>query len=383
LNPHFRGFRQVSWLPFVAHLRAYLLTTIQAFPSYGKHYFASIGNNRQKNVCRRVSPGLACVVIVSSSNLAGFCVRLCRLARGRSSHCLTIETLCLGQVCAKSGQFLKAAPAGLPLALPPVADVPGMLGWGGAARQRRPPRPLFIIEVTAALRLPLPKAESEPQNNSDTSALALSVFRMPVPGYCGGMNDWTENESGERAFMDEKELLTKLPISLRTLGKLEGIWNPPIHQGRQTLPVFLGKCARRTVAPTERGAVRARTLARAGMAGHLQMRTPLIFAPTVPTPLTRGGASKEGGLPDRHSFDGNRIWEKSDFRRKCNSGLTGVSALGLMAAAQKATGAKGLGSAVAARNRTSPPTLAEQGITKKESSLAQFVSRVCASVSLW
>jgi hypothetical protein len=207
---------------------------------------------------------------------------------------------------------------------------------------------------------------------------------MPVPGYCGGMNDLTENESGERAFMDEKELLTKLPISLRTLGKLEGSRNPPIHQGRQTLPVFLGKCARRTVAPTERGAVRARTLARAGMAGHLQMRTPLIFAPTVPTPLTRGGASKEGGLPDRLSFDGNRIWEKSDFRRKCNSGLTGVSALGLMAAAQKATGAKGVGPiAVPQGNRNTPPTLQEQGITKKESSLAQFVSRVCASVSLW
>jgi hypothetical protein len=120
--------------------------------------------NRQQSAEKCVSPCVArlvCVVIVSSSNLAGFCVELCRLARGRSSHCLTIETLCLGQVCAKSGQFLKAAPAGLPLILPPVPDAPGMRGGGGAARQRRPPRPLFIIQVTVALRLILPEAKSQ------------------------------------------------------------------------------------------------------------------------------------------------------------------------------------------------------------------------------
>jgi hypothetical protein len=81
LNPHLRGFRQVSWLPFVAHLRAYLLPTIQAVPSYCKHYFAFIGNNRQKNVCRRVSLVFSCVAFVSQSKLAGFCVGLCRLAR--------------------------------------------------------------------------------------------------------------------------------------------------------------------------------------------------------------------------------------------------------------------------------------------------------------
>jgi hypothetical protein len=60
-----------------------------------------------------------------------------------------------------------------------------------------------------------------------------------VPGWFlrnGGMADLTENASGERAFMDEKELLTKLPISRRTLGtwKATGVL-PYIKIGRRCL----------------------------------------------------------------------------------------------------------------------------------------------------
>jgi len=55
-------------------------------------------------------------------------------------------------------------------------------------------------------------------------------------GLNGGMDDLTENASGERAFMDEKELLTKLPISRRTLGtwKTTGVL-PYIKIGRRCL----------------------------------------------------------------------------------------------------------------------------------------------------
>ena len=60
-----------------------------------------------------------------------------------------------------------------------------------------------------------------------------------VPGRVfpnGGMDDLTENASGERGFMDEKELLTKLPISRRTLGtwKTTGVL-PYIKIGRRCL----------------------------------------------------------------------------------------------------------------------------------------------------
>ena len=60
-----------------------------------------------------------------------------------------------------------------------------------------------------------------------------------VPGRVfqnGGMADLAENASGERAFMDEKELLTKLPISRRTLGtwKATGVL-PYIKIGRRCL----------------------------------------------------------------------------------------------------------------------------------------------------
>jgi hypothetical protein len=40
-----------SLLLIFAFLCANLPAKIQAFPSYSKHYFASLGNNRQKNLC--------------------------------------------------------------------------------------------------------------------------------------------------------------------------------------------------------------------------------------------------------------------------------------------------------------------------------------------
>ena len=51
-----------------------------------------------------------------------------------------------------------------------------------------------------------------------------------------GMNDLTGNASDERAFMDEKQLLAKLPISRRTLGnwKATGVL-PYIKIGRRCL----------------------------------------------------------------------------------------------------------------------------------------------------
>jgi len=41
-----------------AFLDTYLHAKIQAFPSYCKHYFASLCNNRKKNMCHGVSPVL-------------------------------------------------------------------------------------------------------------------------------------------------------------------------------------------------------------------------------------------------------------------------------------------------------------------------------------
>ena len=60
-----------------------------------------------------------------------------------------------------------------------------------------------------------------------------------LPGRVGlkaGMADLTEKASGEPAFMDEKQLLAKLPISRRTLGnwKAKGVL-PYIKIGRRCL----------------------------------------------------------------------------------------------------------------------------------------------------
>ena len=55
-------------------------------------------------------------------------------------------------------------------------------------------------------------------------------------GLNGGMDCMTENASGGPAFMDEKQLLAKLPISRRTLGnwKASGVL-PYIKIGRRCL----------------------------------------------------------------------------------------------------------------------------------------------------
>jgi hypothetical protein len=64
----------------------------------------------------------------------------------------------------------------------------------------------------------------------DTATIPGRVFPN------GGMADFTENASGKCGFMDEKELLTKLPISRRTLGtwKATGVL-PYIKIGRRCL----------------------------------------------------------------------------------------------------------------------------------------------------
>jgi hypothetical protein len=55
-------------------------------------------------------------------------------------------------------------------------------------------------------------------------------------GLNGGLDGLTEKASGEPAFMDEKQLLAKLPISRRTLGnwKATGVL-PYIKIGRRCL----------------------------------------------------------------------------------------------------------------------------------------------------
>jgi hypothetical protein len=54
LEPIEASFFMFSLLLIIAFLCANLYANIQAFPSYGKHYFASLCNNRQKNLCGTV-----------------------------------------------------------------------------------------------------------------------------------------------------------------------------------------------------------------------------------------------------------------------------------------------------------------------------------------
>ena len=66
-----------------------------------------------------------------------------------------------------------------------------------------------------------------------------NIEAASIPGrVClnGGIDDPTEKASGERAFMDEKQLLVRLPISRRTLGnwKAKGVL-PYIKIGRRCL----------------------------------------------------------------------------------------------------------------------------------------------------
>ena len=96
----------------------------------------------------------------------------------------------------------------------------------------QPPPRLTAEEVACGEQAPIPTPQRQlPGGAKDDTAI--------IPGRVGlkgGMADLTENRSGGRAFMDEKQLLTKLPISRRTLGnwKTAGVI-PYIKIGRRCL----------------------------------------------------------------------------------------------------------------------------------------------------
>ena len=79
----------------------------------------------------------------------------------------------------------------MPLILRRVPDAPGMRGGGGAARQRRPPRPLFIIQVTAALRLILPEAKSQRARGFHPASHEEARRRGIVRGWRGLWRAWS------------------------------------------------------------------------------------------------------------------------------------------------------------------------------------------------
>jgi len=92
-----------------------------------------------------------------------------------------------------------------------------------------PPSPALIHQLSnSGIEIP-----STGGKTGGKSRVAAAKMTQQMPG---GMTDWTKNASGERAFMDEKELLTKLPISRRTLGtwKTTGVL-PYIKIGRRCL----------------------------------------------------------------------------------------------------------------------------------------------------
>jgi hypothetical protein len=83
--------------------------------------------------------------------------------------------------------------------------------------------------------IPSPVGES-PTGRRQLTGGAKNEAAIPPGGASMGMEDLTGNPIGEGGFMDEKELLTKLPISRRTLGtwKATGIL-PYIKIGRRCL----------------------------------------------------------------------------------------------------------------------------------------------------
>jgi hypothetical protein len=97
---------------------------------------------------------------------------------------------------------------------------------------RQPAATLTVEQASCGEKVssPTPRRELPGGGKDHTAIVAGRVFPN------GGMADLTQNASGERAFMDEKELLTKLPISRRTLGtwKATGVL-PYIKIGRRCL----------------------------------------------------------------------------------------------------------------------------------------------------
>ncbi len=94
------------------------------------------------------------------------------------------------------------------------------------------PARLTAEQVACGEQAPIPTPQRQlPGGAKDDTAIIPGRVLPNV-----GMADSTENRNGGRAFMDEKELLTKLPISRRTLGnwKAAGVL-PYIKIGRRCL----------------------------------------------------------------------------------------------------------------------------------------------------
>jgi hypothetical protein len=95
-----------------------------------------------------------------------------------------------------------------------------------------PPARLTVEQASCGEKVSSPARQRQLRGGAKVEAAI-------IPGRAclnGSKDDLTENASGERAFMDEKQLLTKLPISRRTLGnwKAAGIL-PYIKIGRRCL----------------------------------------------------------------------------------------------------------------------------------------------------
>lgn len=97
---------------------------------------------------------------------------------------------------------------------------------------RQPPARLTVEQASCGEKESSATRQRELPGGAKVEAAIIAGRVFPN----GGMADLTQNASGERAFMDEKELLTKLPISRRTLGtwKATGVL-PYIKIGRRCL----------------------------------------------------------------------------------------------------------------------------------------------------
>jgi hypothetical protein len=110
-----------------------------------------------------------------------------------------------------------------------VVQSVGMNAGPGRGGAPAPPSPALIHQLSnSGIEIP-----STWGKTGGKSRVAVAKMTQQLPG---GMDDFGGTATGERAFMDEKELLGKLPISRRTLGnwKTAGVI-PYIKIGRRCL----------------------------------------------------------------------------------------------------------------------------------------------------
>ena len=135
-----------------------------------------------------------------------------------------------------NGQQTESPPSAQPAAriyqlnlLQKVDQSVGMNPGPGRGGPSGPPSPALIHQLSnSGIEIP-----STGGKTGGKSRVAVVKMTQQLPG---GMDDFGGTATGERAFMDEKELLTKLPISRRTLGtwKSTGVL-PYIKIGRRCL----------------------------------------------------------------------------------------------------------------------------------------------------